>query len=259
MANKLRLEGKVAIITGAASGIGEASARLFAEHGARVVVADIQDELGLKVVESIGADKASYRHCDVTDEKQVEDTVAYAVEKYGTLDIMFSNVGTLNFCSVLDMDVTAFDETMAINVRGSALAVKHAARFMVDKKIRGSIICNSSLEGIVAGAASLAYIASKHAVVGIVKAAARELGGHGIRVNGVSPYGIATPLVCKAYGLDAGPLEAAIYGNGNLKGVKLSTMHVAQSALFLASDESAYTSGQNLAVDGGLSSILKLQ
>ncbi|KAH0726192.1 hypothetical protein KY285_001901 [Solanum tuberosum] len=171
MANKLRLEGQVAIITGAASGIGEASARLFAEHGARIVVAAIQDELGLKVVESIGADKASYRHCDVTDEKQVEDTVAYAVEKYGTLDIMFSNVGTLNFCSVLDMDVMAFDETMAINVRGSALAVKHAARFMVDNKIRGSIICNASLEGIVAGAASLAYIASKHAVVGIVKAA----------------------------------------------------------------------------------------
>ncbi|XP_015062676.1 short-chain dehydrogenase reductase 3b-like [Solanum pennellii] len=259
MANKLRLEGKVAIITGAASGIGEASARLFVEHGARVVVADIQDELGQKVVDSIGADKASYRHCDVTDEKQVEETVAYAVEKYGTLDIMFSNVGTLNFCSVLDMDVMAFDETMAINVRGSALAVKHAAKVMVDKKIRGSIICNASLEGILAGAASLAYIASKHAVVGIIKAAARELGPHGIRVNGVSPYGIATPLVCKAYGLDAALLEEAIYGNGHLKGVKLSTMHVAQSALFLASDESAYTSGQNLAVDGGLSSILKLQ
>ncbi|KAK6804165.1 hypothetical protein RDI58_001949 [Solanum bulbocastanum] len=189
-----------------------------------------------KLVESIGADSASYRHCDVTDEKQVEDTVAYTVEKYGILDIIFSNVGTLNFCGVLDMDVMAFNETMAINIRGSALVVRHADRFMVDKKIRGSII-----------------------FVGIVKAAAWELGGHGIRVNGVSPYGIATPLVCKAYGLDAGPLEAAIYGNGNLKGVKLSTMHVAQSALFLASDEPAYTSGQNLAVDGGLSSILKLQ
>ena len=149
--------------------------------------------------------------------------------------------------------------TMAINVRGSALAVKHAAKVMVDKKIRGSIICNASLEGILAGAASVAYIASKHAVVGIIKAAARELGPHGIRVNGVSPYGIATPLVTKAYGLDAALLEEAIYGNGHLKGVKLSTMHVAQSALFLASDESAYTSGQNLAVDGGLSSILKLQ
>ncbi|CAN4110430.1 unnamed protein product [Withania somnifera] len=259
MTNKLRLEGKVVVITGAASGIGEASARLFAEHGARVVVADIQDELGLQVVESIGTDKASYCHCDVTDEKQMEETVAYAVKKYGSLDVMFSNVGTLNFCSILDMDVTTFDETMVVNARGSALAVKHAAKVMVAEKIRGSIICTASLEGILAGAASLAYVASKHAVVGIVKAAARELGPHGIRVNGVSPYGIATPLVCKAYGLDAAPLEAAICGNAHLKGVTLSTTHVAQAALFLASDESAYISGQNLAVDGSLSSILKLE
>ncbi|CAN4126117.1 unnamed protein product [Withania somnifera] len=259
MANKLRLEGKVVLITGAASGIGEASARLFVEHGACVVLADIQDELGLQVVESIGTDKASYQHCDATDEKQVKETVAYAVKKYGSLDVMFSNVGTLNFCSVLDMDVMAFDETMVINARGSALAVKHAARVMVDKKIRGSIICTASLEGILAGAASLAYVASKHAVVGIVKAAARELGPHGIRVNGVSPYGIATPLVCKAYGLDAAPLEEAIYGNAHLKGVTLNTMHVAQAALFLATDESAYISGQNLAIDGGLSSVLKLE
>ncbi|XP_016493612.1 short-chain dehydrogenase reductase 3b-like [Nicotiana tabacum] len=259
MANKLRLEGKVAVITGAASGIGEATARLFVEHGARVVIADIQDELGLQVVASIGTDKASYRHCDVTDEKQVEETVAYAVEKYGTLDIMFSNVGTLNFCSVLDMDMTAFDKTMAVNVRGTALAVKHAARVMVAKQVRGSIICNASIESILAGAASLAYVASKHAVVGIVKAAARELGLHGVRVNGVSPYGIATPLVCKAYGCDdAASLEAGISGNGHLKGVTLSTEHIAQAALFLASDESAYISGHNLAVDGGLSSMLKL-
>ncbi|XP_055815016.1 short-chain dehydrogenase reductase 3b-like [Solanum dulcamara] len=259
MANKLRLEGKVAVITGGASGIGEATARLFVQHGSRVVIADIQDQLALQVVSSIGTDNVSYRRCDVTDEKQVEETVAYAVQKYGTLDIMFSNAGILgSFGSILEMDMTVFDRTMAVNTRGAALAVKHAARVMVDKKIRGSIICTASVEAILAGAAPLAYIASKHAILGVVKAAARELGQHGIRVNCVSPFGIATPMVCKSYGTDAARIEAAVCGNANLKGVSLSTKHIAEAALFLASDESAYISAHNLAVDGGLSSIMKL-
>ncbi|XP_060169137.1 short-chain dehydrogenase reductase 3b-like [Lycium barbarum] len=259
MANKLRLEGKVAIITGAASGIGEATARLFVEHGARVVVADIQDEIGHQVVASIGTEKATYRHCDVTDEKQVEETVAYAVEKYGTLDIMFSNAGTLGTLgSILEMDMTVFDRTMTVNARGSALAVKHAARVMVAKKLRGSIICTASVEAILAGEAPLAYVASKHAILGVVKAAARELGQHGIRVNCVSPYGIVTPLVCETYGGNAAGIEARICEKANLKGVTLNTKHIAEAALFLASDESAYVSAHNLAVDGGLSSIMKL-
>ncbi|KAJ8565425.1 hypothetical protein K7X08_008001 [Anisodus acutangulus] len=259
MANKLRLEGKIAVITGAASGIGEATARLFVEHGARVVIADIQDELGLQVVASIGTDKACYHHCDVTDEKQIEETVACAVEKYGTLDIMFSNAGTLGTLgTILEMDMTVFDRTMNINVRGSASAVKHAARVMVAKKVRGSIICTASVEAILAGEAPLAYIASKHAVLGVVKAAARELGQHGIRVNCVSPYGIATPMVCKSFGGDATTIEARICEKANLKGVTLDTNHIAEAALFLASDESTYVSAHNLAVDGGLSSIMKL-
>ncbi|MCE3050847.1 hypothetical protein HAX54_048286 [Datura stramonium] len=259
MANKLRLEGKVAVITGAASGIGEATARLFVEHGARVVIADIQDELGLQVVASIGTDRACYRRCDVADEKQVEEAVACAVEKYGSLDIMFSNAGTIGTLgSVLEMDMTAFDRTMNINTRGSALAVKHAARVMVAKKVRGSIICTASVEAILAGAAPLAYVASKHAIVGVVKAAARELGQHGIRVNCVSPYGIATPMVCKSFGGNVADMEASICEKANLKGVTLNTKHIAEAALFLASDESAYVSAHNLAVDGGLSSIMKL-
>ncbi|XP_059311138.1 short-chain dehydrogenase reductase 3b-like [Lycium ferocissimum] len=259
MANKLRLEGKVAVITGAASGIGEATARLFVEHGACVVIADIQDELGLQVVASIGTDKATYHHCDVTDEKQVEETVAYAVAKYGTLDIMFSNAGTLGTLgSILEMDMTVFDRTMTVNARGSALAVKHAARVMVAKKARGSIICTASVEAILAGEAPLAYVASKHAILGVMKAAARELGQYGIRVNCVSPYGIVTPLVRETYGGNGAGIEARICEKANLKGVTLNTKHIAEAALFLASDESAYVSAHNLAVDGGLSSIMKL-
>ncbi|KAK4379358.1 hypothetical protein RND71_001220 [Anisodus tanguticus] len=257
MANKLRLEGKVAVITGAASGIGEATARLFVEHGAHVVIADIQDELGLQVVSSIGADKATYRHCDVTDEKQVEETVAYAVEKYGTLDIMFSNAGTLGaLSSVLEIDMTVFDRTMAVNARGSTLVIKHAARVMVAKKVRGSIICNASIEAILAGPAPLAYVASKNAILGVVKAGARELGQYGIRVNCVSPYGIVTPMVREMYGGNAAFIEASITEKASLKGVTLNTKHIAEAALFLASDESTYVSAHNLAVDGGLSSIM---
>ncbi|WMV11323.1 hypothetical protein MTR67_004708 [Solanum verrucosum] len=259
MANKLmRLEGKVAVITGGASGIGEATARLFVEHGARVVIADIQDELALQVVSSIGTDNVCYRHCDVTDEKQVEETVAFAVQKYGTLNIMFSNAGILgSFGSLLEMDMAVFDRTIAVNTRGAASAVKHAARVMVAKKIRGSIICTASVESILAGTGPLPYVVSKHGILAVVKSAARELGQHGIRVNCISPHGIATPMVCKSVGADAASVEATVYRNANLKGVTLNTKHIAEAALFLASDESAYIIAQNLAVDGGLSSIMR--
>ncbi|KAG5553509.1 hypothetical protein RHGRI_011400 [Rhododendron griersonianum] len=126
------LEGKVAIITGAASGIGEAAAKLFVENGAFVVVADIQEELGLKVVASIAGpdvDRVIYKKCDVTVEKQVEETVAFAIEKYGTLDIMYSNAGIMgSWGSFLDMDMEeGFDRTMAVNLRGPASCIKHAA------------------------------------------------------------------------------------------------------------------------------------
>ncbi|KAI3977278.1 hypothetical protein MKX01_030904 [Papaver californicum] len=126
--SKLRLKGKVAIITGAASGIGEATARLFVEHGAFVVVADIQDELGDQVVFSIGKEKASYKHCDVRIEKQVKETVAFALEKYGSLDIVYSNTGMGgSFSSILEFSLEDFNKTMATNVSGAAVMIKHAS------------------------------------------------------------------------------------------------------------------------------------
>ncbi|XP_042516430.1 short-chain dehydrogenase reductase 3b-like [Macadamia integrifolia] len=251
-----RLKGKVALITGAASGIGEAAAKLFAEHGAFVVVADVKDELGHEVVASIGQERATYAHCDVRDEKQVEETVAITLDKYGRLDVLFSNAGVLGpLNGILDLDMAAFDNIIAVNVRGVATTIKHAARAMVARKIRGSIICTASVAASVGGSGPHAYTTAKHAVLGLVRSTCSELGAHGIRVNCVSPFGVATPLVCDAFDLKPSVVEANSAAISNLKGIVLKAAHIAEAALFLASDESAFMSGHDLVVDGGFTVI----
>ncbi|KAI4301563.1 hypothetical protein L6164_034830 [Bauhinia variegata] len=246
------LEGKVAIVTGGASGIGAETVRLFSENGAFVVAADIQDELGHQLVASIGSEKVSYRHCDVRDEKQVEETVNFALEKYGRLDIMFSNAGTVDSGSgILNLDLCEFDNIMAVNVRGVAATIKHAARAMVANNVRGSIICTASVAGLVADCSTHASTTSKHAVIGLVRTACNELGAFGIRVNCVSPHAVATPLTCTALSMEADEVEATGCDRSNLKGVILKARHIAEAALFLASDDSVYISGHNLVVDGG--------
>ncbi|KAL1806888.1 hypothetical protein ACET3Z_029956 [Daucus carota] len=140
-----KLEGKVAIITGGASGIGEATARLFAQHGARaIVIADIQDALGQSVAKSIGNEQCTYRHCDVADEGQVKALIDSTVETFGSLDIMFSNAGfwkTGDFRqSILDLNLEASDRLFAVNTRGMAACVKHAARAMVEGSVKGGCV-----------------------------------------------------------------------------------------------------------------------
>ncbi|KAK7259157.1 hypothetical protein RIF29_24756 [Crotalaria pallida] len=248
------LEGKVALITGAASGIGEETVRLFAKNGALVIAVDVQDELGQQVEASIGSEKVTYHHCDVRDEKQVEESIKFTLEKHGRIDVLFSNAGIIGSLSgILELDLKEFDNTMATNVRGAAAMMKHAARAMVAKSIRGSIICTTSVSACIGGTGPHGYTTSKHALLGLVRSACSELGAYGIRVNSISPYGVATPLACRAFNLEPHEVEANSCSQANLKGVVLKARHIAEAALYLASDEAVYISGHNLVVDGGFS------
>ncbi|KAI9082676.1 hypothetical protein K1719_035545 [Acacia pycnantha] len=180
---------QVAIVTGGAGGIGAESVRLFAQNGASVVIADVQDEPGHQLAASLAPHHVSYHHCDVRDEKQVEQTIAFAVDTYGRLDVMFSNAGIAgSMAGLLDLDLSAFDNTMAVHVRGVVATIKRAARAMVAGNIRGSIICTASVAASVAGCAPYDYTTAKHALVGLVRSTCSELGAYGIRVNCVSPY-----------------------------------------------------------------------
>ncbi|XP_022859690.1 (-)-isopiperitenol/(-)-carveol dehydrogenase, mitochondrial-like [Olea europaea var. sylvestris] len=256
-----KLQDKIAIVTGGASGIGEATARLFVEHGARaVVIADIQDETGQTVAESIGLDQCSYVHCDISNEEQVQAMADWVVQKYGQLDIMFSNAGTVSSSNqrILNLDFAEFDRVIQVNMRGMAVCVKHAARKMVEQKVRGAIVCTASVADTIGGLNHTDYTMSKHAVLGLVKSASQQLGVHGIRVNCVSPSSVLTPLTRKAGLVSAEDVEKLIGPLTSLKGVALTARHVAEAVLFLASEDSAFVTGHNLVVDGGLISLPSL-
>ncbi|KAM6547672.1 hypothetical protein CsatB_019348 [Cannabis sativa] len=249
-----RLEGKVALITGAASGIGECTAKVFAHHGAKVVIADIQNELGHLVSQSIGQNNCIFVHCDVTDESQIKNDVDKAVETYGKFDIMLNNAGVIDEEKprIIDNEKANFERVMSVNVTGVFLGIKHAVRVMIPAK-RGSIITTASASSYIAGVNSHAYTCSEHAVVGLTKNAAVELGQFGIRVNCLSPYGVATPMAKATCKLDDEELENLLNSAANLNHVMLKAEDVANAALFLASEEGRYVSGHNLIIDGGFS------
>ncbi|CAH1428394.1 unnamed protein product [Lactuca virosa] len=252
----LKLDQKVSIITGGASGIGEATARLFAKHGALIVIADIQDEQGQQVADSIGSERCTYFHCDVADEQQVIAVVNFTVNSYGRLDIMFSNAGILSTSkqTVLDLDLTQFDRLYAVNARGTAACVKHAARAMVEKRVRGNIICTASVAASRGGSSRTDYVMAKHAVVGLVRSASKQLGVHGIRVNCVSPSAVVTSLSKRSP--EAAKKTMELYETlSSLKGIELTVDRVAEAVLFLASESSSYITGHDLAVDGGLTKL----
>lgn len=244
----------MALITGGASGIGECTAKTFVNHGAKVIIADVQDDLANSVVESIGPANCTFIHCDVTDEDQIKNAVEKAIATYGKLDIMFNNAGIAdeNKARIIDNTKEDFERVLSVNVTGVFLGIKHASQPMIQART-GSIISTASVSSYIGGAASHAYACSKHAINGLTKNAAVELGQFGIRVNCLSPYALATPLAKQFVGLDDEGLENVMNSLANLKGVTLKAQDVANAALYLASDEAKYISGHNLLIDGGFS------
>ncbi|XP_010551306.1 PREDICTED: xanthoxin dehydrogenase [Tarenaya hassleriana] len=254
-----RLSGEVALVTGGATGIGESIVRLFNKHGAKICIIDLQDELGQRVCDSLGGEpNACYVHGDVTVEEDMSNAVDFAVKRFGKLDIMVNNAGLSGapFPDIRSYDLSAFERVFEVNVKGVFLGMKHAARVMIPRK-KGSIVSICSVGSVIGGIGPHAYVGSKHAVLGLNRNVAAELGQHGIRVNCVSPYAVATGLAL-AHLPEEERNEDAMAGfrsfvasNANLKGVELTSDDVAKAVLFMASDEAKYVSGDNLMVDGG--------
>jgi NAD(P)-dependent dehydrogenase (short-subunit alcohol dehydrogenase family) len=252
-----RLDGKAALITGGASGIGEATVRLFAAEGARVVIADVQDERGRRLAGELGG-TAVYQHCDVGREADVQAAVGQAVERFGRLDCIFNNAGYAGIGGPIeDTPVEKFDETMGVLLRGVFLGMKHAAPVM-KRQGTGSIISTASVAGLRTGYGPHVYSTAKAAVIHLTRSVAMELGEHGVRVNCICPGGIATPIFGKAFGMDADAADQAVTvmksALTQFQPIRRSGLpdDIAQAALWLASDDSTFVNGHALVVDGGL-------
>ena len=248
-----RLEGKVAAITGAASGFGAATARLFVSEGCKVALGDIQEEAGRAVADELG-DSAVFTRCDVTAEEDVANLGDTAVRAFGKLDIMFNNAGIVGAVGPIDSTPTEeWKATLDILLNGVFYGVKHAARVMKPQE-SGAIVSMSSTAGILGGLGPHTYTAAKHAVVGLTKSAGAELCRFGIRVNCISPAGMATPMVANVSTGDPTAIEETkrnLAAASPLKGRPGLAEDVANAALWLASDESGYTNGHTLTTDAG--------
>lgn len=253
-----RLDGKVAIVTGGVSGIGEASVRLFASEGAFVIAADVEDERGERV-ENKYKGRVVYRHTDVTSEADVCDTVKIALESWGHVDVMFNNAGIVGAVGTIEgVSVEDFDKTIKVNLRGVFLGIKHSVPAM-RRQGSGSIINTASTAALQAGFGNHIYSASKAGIAQLTRSVAMELGEAGIRVNCISPGYIPTPMIGIARGLTRNQAESKIHiieesfkDAQPLRG-PIMPEDVARAALFFASDDSRFVTGQNLLVDGGVS------
>lgn len=252
------------MITGAANGLGRATAQEFVNNGAHVIIADIDTTLGPQVAEQLGP-MANFIKCNVAVESEVSAAVNFAVAHHKKLDIMYNNAGITGPAfpaSIAELDLVEFDRVMSVNVRGVMAGIKHAARVMIPAR-SGSILCTSSISGLLGGLGPHPYSISKHAIPGIVRSAATELCRSGVRVNCISPAPVPTAMavsgIGKMYeGVSKEEIIGIINGLGALKGAKCEEADVAKAALYLASDDAKYITGHNLVVDGGFTSFKNL-
>jgi NAD(P)-dependent dehydrogenase (short-subunit alcohol dehydrogenase family) len=247
------LSGKRAIVTGGASGIGRATAGLFARQGAAVCIADIRADLGQEVVDEIAAEggRALFVPCDVTRAEDCQEVVGRAGQQFGGLDILFNSAGVIHRASVVDTSEDEWDRVMAVNVKSIFLFGKYAVPLMVESG-GGAIINVSSGWGLVGGRKAVAYCASKGAVVLLTKAMALDHGSQNIRVNCICPGDTDTPLLKEEAQQLGQDLEGffAEAADRPLKRIG-QPEDIAQAALYLASDASAFVTGTTLVVDGG--------
>jgi NAD(P)-dependent dehydrogenase (short-subunit alcohol dehydrogenase family) len=243
--------GKVALVTGAASGIGKATAVRFARSGGRVVLADLDTDAGERAAADLCAEG---RDClfvgtDVTDQERVEQLVATAVEHFGSLDIAFNNAGIESRSGAVatDLSYTEWCRIIDTNLTGVWLCMKYELQYML-RHGGGAIVNTSSVAGLgPAVSAGVAYSASKHAVIGLTKTADKEFFSHGIRINAICPGGVDTPLLEQIVGED---VISAVRGQA---GSVASPDQIADAVLWLCSDAASFISGQALVVDGGRS------
>jgi NAD(P)-dependent dehydrogenase (short-subunit alcohol dehydrogenase family) len=248
-----RLENKVAIITGGAMGMGAATAELFAKEGAKVVIADYNKEKGIAQVDKIKAagGEASFVKTDVSKSEDVQNMVKFTVDTYSRLDIALNNAAiTPDDKPIADFDEVYWDRLMSIDLKGVALGMKYEIKQMMAQGGGGSIINTSSVSGIRPQPGTPAYIAAKHAVIGLTKSAAMDYSPHQIRINSVAPGAIDTPMLRGA--LEQFGFDPVAYAKQlSMLGRFANADEVAKAHLWLASDDASYVTGAVISVDGG--------